>query len=194
MRGEKIVVGITGVPCTGKTTFSKRTASRCDAVDVIEINDVVEKYHTFSRKDEAGARIVNLGALTRRLRMEIGARRGRLVLVVGHLAQEVGVGYDLAIVLRLGLKDLGRRMENRGYPVGKIRENLVAEALDYCGVNMAARCKIVFEVETARERDRASRYLIALARGVPARAPRRRAINKMEDIIKLVENGNKYGL
>jgi broad-specificity NMP kinase len=60
---------------------------------------------------------------------------------VGHLVPEIKIKYDMIIVLRIGLKLLVERLEERGYQKEKIRENIVSESIDYCGIKSMEHCR-----------------------------------------------------
>jgi adenylate kinase len=190
---KKLIIAITGTPATGKTSFAKTVKRYLKGIDVIEINDIVNERNLYSGVDKFNTKIVRLVALKGELKKIIKSTRGRAVVLVGHLAPELGIRYDAAIVLRCSLGTLARRMEKRGYAKEKIRDNLIAEAVDYCGATMEKRCTAVYEAETRKERERAVSMIKLLLDGKNVRV-KKREIDKIGDLLKLVNKGNRYGL
>ncbi|MCL5440661.1 MAG: AAA family ATPase [Candidatus Marsarchaeota archaeon] len=186
-RRWRTVVAVTGSPATGKSRFAMAVVRASSGASLIEINDVVRKKSLFSSKDKEGAMIVKLNPLTKEIKREIAKREG-LVLVVGHLAPELGLRYDMAIVLRGKLKVLAGRLKKRGYSKEKIRENLVSEALDYCGIRMAGICTRTYEIGTEGELRKAEEMLCAAAEGRRAQM-RKREINSMKELLSLINSG-----
>ncbi len=189
-----LVVAVTGTPGTGKTLFAKRLAGRMRGAKLIEINDLVGKYKLYSKLDKFGTRIVDLGKLNKRLLLELKAAKNSNVLVVGHLAPELTFRCDIAVVTRCGLVELSKRLDTRKYHNEKATENIVAEAVDYCGLKMLGKCKNTFEVETDSEKNRMIDYITALSSGKKPKKPSSRQISKINDLLKLVKSGNKYRL
>ena len=146
------IIGVTGTPGVGKSYFAKKLAKKTKWV-VIEINDVVKSRKTFSEVDENGALIADITALNKAVKKEINNIKGNGVIIVGHLLQELNIKLDAVVVLRKDIPTLKSRLEKRGYPKNKIRENLISEALDYCGLNAAKKYKRVSEAETDKEID-----------------------------------------
>jgi broad-specificity NMP kinase len=191
---RKLVVAITGTPGTGKSTFAKRLAKELDDCEVIEINDVVERNVLYSGKDQFGSKIVDITKLNRALKAEIKKSDAAVVLVVGHLVPDLDLRQDVTIVLRAKLKTLIGRFEKRDYPEGKIRENLVVEATDYCGIVSRERCASTYEAETTADKDRVMAYVLDISKHVGAREPVKKAIEKMDELLELIEAGNRFGL
>jgi broad-specificity NMP kinase len=188
---------VTGTPGTGKSTFAKRLASRLEASgvssSVIEINSLVNRYGLFSGRDRTGAKIVKIAQLNRRLSNEISKAKGA-VIVVGHLVPELRVNQKITIVTRLDLRPLERRLKARHYGGDKMREDLVSEALDYCGVNSVKKGVEQYQVETDREKENAIRYLLSVAKGAKAKRPKSVERSKLNQLIGLINGGNRYRL
>ena len=190
---RKLVIAVTGTPATGKTSFAGTIKHSVRSTDVIEINDIVNEQKLYSGVDKFNTRIVSLGRLRSAVQKKLKASKSMAVILVGHLAPELGIRYDAAIVLRQGLLELAKRMEKRGYAKEKIRDNLIAEAVDYCGAKMEKKCAIIYEAETLEERRRAVSMIKQLLEGKHIRM-KKREIDKVKDLLKLVNRGNKYGL
>lgn len=188
---------MTGTPGTGKSTFAKRLASGLEASgaqsSIIEINDLVNRHRLYSGRDRTGAKIVRIPQLNRRLSKEIRAAKG-VAIVVGHLVPELNIGQSITIVTRLDLKPLERRLKARRYGRDKIREDLVSEALDYCGANSARNGVEQYQVETDGEKRAAIRYLAGIATGRRAKKPKSAERRKLNQLVGLIGNGNRYGL
>jgi adenylate kinase len=188
-----LLIAITGTPGVGKTTFSKKLASKLEDSDLIEINNIVDKHELYSEKDDFGTKIVNLGKLNDILIGELRKKRKHIILV-GHLAPELKLKYDIAIVLRCGLEKLSKRLEKRQYRSEKLAENIISEALDYCGLKVAGKSKETYEIETVAGQKKIFEYIIAVSQGKKTKKPDERRINKMNDLLVMVKKGNKYGL
>lgn len=190
---RRLVIAVTGTPATGKTSFANTVKNSVRGTDVIEINDIVNEQKLYSEVDKFNTRVVQLGRLRSAVQKKLKTSNGRAVILVGHLAPELGIRYDAAIVLRQGLMELAKRMEKRGYAKEKIRDNLIAEAVDYCGAKMEKWCAVVYEAETLKERRRAVSMIKQLLEGKHIKMEKRE-IDKVKDLLKLVNRGNEYGL
>ena len=191
---NRLIIAVTGTPGTGKTVLAKRLHKRLSGSSVVEINDIVNRYRLYSKKDKFGTKIVNLGNLNKKLNAELRKNKNRIIIVAGHLAPELSFRCNLAIVTRCGLVELARRLEKRKYKREKAAENIVAEAVNYCGAKIRKRCKSTFEVETAEEKSRIINYIASLSKDMHAKKPKSREINKIADLETLVRDGNRYGL
>jgi adenylate kinase len=188
-----LLIAITGTPGVGKTTFSKRLASKLEGSSLVEINNLVDKHELYSKTDEFGTKIVDLGALNRILSSELKKRR-KAIILVGHLAPELRLRYDIAVVLRCSLEKLSKRLEKRHYPREKLSENIVSESLDYCGMKIAKKARETYEIESGEDKNDIISYIVAVANGEKGRKPRMNRINKLNDLLIMVKNGNRYGL
>ncbi len=73
------------------------------------------------------------------------------VILESHLLCEIPLKADIAVVLRCNPDVLERRLKKRGYPNAKIRENLLAEALDYCSLKAEANYAKVIDANTTKK-------------------------------------------
>ena len=138
-------VALTGVPGTGKTAIAAALAKK--GFEVISLNEIVERKGLWSGKDEFGSRIVDL----RKLELETNRiiRKKRNCIVEGHLACEMRLLCDLAVVCRTKPEVLERRLGRRRYPKRKLRENLMCELIDYCTILSLGNYEMVYEIETS---------------------------------------------
>ncbi|HIP74298.1 MAG TPA: kinase [Euryarchaeota archaeon] len=144
---------ITGVPGTGKTSVAEILSERT-GYPLITTGDVVKDKYVDTRK--------------LRLKTIWKTKDMGDVIIEGHLFCEVKLPADLVIVLRTHPEELKRRLEARGYPEKKIRENVLAEILDYCIVKAEQKYDDVWQVDTTGRTplETAERILSALERGV----------------------------
>ncbi len=184
-RKKPLIVAVTGTPSAGKSVFAAKV-SKLTGCHVVEINEVAEKRGTFSSYDRHNTKIVRLGPLSKEVKKEIRGRKGRLVLVVGHLAQELDLRFDIAVVVRAPLRTLLARMRKRGYPMEKIRENLVSEAVDYCGSTMAPRARESYEVSTDGDRRKVLRYLASVSNSRPCARPKIAYVERLGELRALM--------
>ncbi len=147
-RGGRILIGVTGTPAAGKSTFAA-SLSRATGIKSIEINSVLESSHSFYWKSKDGEKVARLKPLGKRL---AAMTEGADAILVGHLAQELDLEYDCMIVVRAGIPVLAKRMGSRRYGLAKIRENLACEAVDCCAPRLPRLAGRVFEVETKAEK------------------------------------------
>ncbi len=111
-----MLIALTGTPGTGKTSLSEVIRT---AIDVVHIGNMRECFSEYD--DERGSYVVDMECVERRLNGFSGVVEGH----TSHLLRCV----DLVVVLRAHPDELRRRLEARGYPPSKIRENVEAEAM-----------------------------------------------------------------
>lgn len=145
MNSRKQILVITGVPGTGKTSFSNSLKKRLRDAEVIHVTQVVNSKRLFSSVSEDGAKIVKMGALKRELERLIAKSTKRTIILESHLLCDIKIGNARAIVLREHLDSLRTRLESRGYSKEKIKGNVVSEATDYCGIHAERNYAYVFE-------------------------------------------------
>ncbi len=190
-----LVIAVTGTPGTGKTTFAQ-SLSKETGIKPVEVNDIVEEKKLFTGVDENGSKIVKMQELKKEIKALIKKVQPEMkgVILVGHLLADLQLDYDIAIVTRSNLKGLVERLEKRAYPKDKLRENLVSESIDYCGVQVAERSKETYEVESESDKATLSSYIKDMLSGQITEKPKLPAINKLEEMLELVYEGNTYGL
>ncbi|MCL5092501.1 MAG: hypothetical protein M1364_02460 [Candidatus Marsarchaeota archaeon] len=160
---------------------------------IIEINNVIKRYSLFSGVDELGAKIAYLNGLSLRINRMIKDET-HTVFIVGHLAQELSIKYDIIVVKRLNLKELLYRLRYRKYPAAKIRENLIAEALDYCGVKAQSASNEVYEIESEASISKIKSYIRSVQACKATVKPTAKQINHMKELAALAKKEKKIGI
>ncbi len=189
-----MVIGVTGTPAAGKSTFAREILTEVPGSELIELNDIVGEFKLFSGTDETGARIVRLAELGAKVKERIkNDGKNRCAIIVGHLVPEIKLKYDMIIVVRANLRELIKRMERRSYEREKLKENIVSESIDYCGVKSAELCEETYEVEHEKEKKEMLKYIRERSNGISENKPEVREISKMDELLDLVTDGNKYG-
>lgn len=132
-RRIKRVFLITGTPGVGKTTVSQMLAVKLKALHVDIAKLVTGEKITSGYDEKRQTLIADTIKLAKRIQ-EITSKSSRIVIVDGHYATDVMPKDQVAkvFVLRCHPEELERRMEERGFPGSKIKENLAAEILDVC--------------------------------------------------------------
>ncbi|MFH0836359.1 MAG: AAA family ATPase, partial [Candidatus Micrarchaeota archaeon] len=119
---------ITGTPGTGKTVLAKAIAARTNSIH-IDVNQLITKNKSFTKRKGVREKIVDLKAL-RRLLLPLLKRKD--VVLDSHLLCEIPLPCDSVIVLRCDPRVLKKRLAARKYNKKKLNENLLCEYLDYC--------------------------------------------------------------
>ncbi len=114
---------ITGCPGTGKTTIA-RALAKALKVDYVALNEIAKKIGKFKRSEFE----VNVKKLEKQVKK---ALRGKNYVVEGHLACEVKIPCNLAVILRCNPLVLMKRLKKRRYAREKVIDNALAEAQDY---------------------------------------------------------------
>jgi broad-specificity NMP kinase len=192
---KKLIISITGTPATGKSTFAKKLSDELKDSKIVELNDVVEQYKLFSSIDKMGSKIVKLEELEKKVKEIIDENIGKHdLIVVGHLVPEIKIDQDMIIVLRCSLSVLIKRQEERKYQEEKIKENIISESVDYCGVNSREQCAKTYEIETDDQKATMIGYIKDLKSGKSRQEPDKEEISKFKEMLDLITDGkNSYG-
>ncbi len=199
-----LVIGITGSPGTGKTYFSKIVQDRFRNVDLIELNDIIRKRKAFTHIDKNKVMTADIRKLNRIIKEQLKqfseaerkTEKRKVVIYVGHIVPELNIKLDACFVMRAHLSLLAKRMAARRYSQEKIKENLISEAVDYCGTKAKNISKKIYEIETYAEKKRALRILEDLLKdktlGNKHEAASKKVIDKMPELLKMIKNKNIY--
>ena len=138
---------IAGTPGVGKTTVALEVAKRLGLRHVELARLVREEGLTLGYDEERLSHIVDVDAARRRVR-ELVAKED--LVVDTHVVEAVPPDLvKVCVVLRLDPRVLEERLRRRGYPEGKVLENVQCEILDSVlidAVNMLGEER-VFEVD-----------------------------------------------
>lgn len=135
-----MLVAVTGTPGTGKTSSCEVLARRGYAV--VDLDEAARAGGFVVGRDEARqSDEVDVDALRENLRVP-----AKIAFLRSHYAHEMDV--DLAVVLRCSPAVLRERLEARGWPPAKVRENVEAEAIDVITQQAVERLPFVYEVDT----------------------------------------------
>lgn len=191
---KKLIIAVTGASGAGKTHFAAMLKKKIKDAQIIEINNIVNAHSVYSKRDKFGTKIVKLRELNRRLNTGIRNSEGKVVVVVGHLAPELNFHSDIAVIVRCNLATLVKRLEMRKYPKEKIKDNIISEAFDYCGLKIAEKVKESYEVESGKDKKIIIAYILYRLAGKKVRKPISMQLNKFKELLELINNGNRYGL
>lgn len=134
-----MIIAITGITTTGKTTVSKQLAKELDFRH-IEINELAKKikaYDGYDRKRQS--KILDM----KKLETEIKKIKENIILD-GHVSHLLKA--DLVIVLRCDPEKLKRKLNRKYSNRFKIKENLDAEILGVITSEALEKNKNVYEI------------------------------------------------
>jgi adenylate kinase len=117
-------IAITGTPGVGKTTTAQKLSEYL-GLSHVNISEIAGDMGAVITK-KGDTSVVNTDILKEKLDMDD-------IIIDSHFAEVFDV--DFVFVLRCEPKVLYKRLEERGYTTEKIKENVMAEILDYCLVN-----------------------------------------------------------
>jgi adenylate kinase len=139
-----MIIAVSGTPGAGKTAISEELAALMDA-NQISITELSKKIpHGYDRKRKS--RIIDIKVLQREINRKI--IKGRINIIDGHLSHLLKS--DIVIIIRCNPRVLKMRMEKKGWPAAKIRENIEAELLDQITIEAIRRHRNVFEIDSSR--------------------------------------------
>jgi len=119
---EPLRIAVTGTPGTGKTSATNALSDRGVDTAVIHLNDEIKSHDLWTERDvDRDSLVTDLDAV----QSHLGDWDG---VLESHLAHHFAA--DRVVVLRCAPADLESRLEGRGDPPEKARENAESEALD----------------------------------------------------------------
>lgn len=139
--GHKMIVFITGIPGTGKTSITRYIKRRLDAegrlsADIIYASYLTKHLKKFKKNKYWNTKEVSISEVERTLLGILKKCKNELIIVEGHILVELEFRRvpkpDIVIVLRTPPALLYKRLKEKGYKKHKICENVLAECLDYC--------------------------------------------------------------
>ena len=157
-----MLVAVTGTPGTGKTSACEVLSAR--GYVVVDLDEIARREGLIVGRDTArGSDEVDVEALREGLRIP-----AKVAFLRSHYSHRMDV--NLAVVLRCRPSVLRQRLEARGWPAEKVRENVEAEAIDVILQEAVGRLNFVFEIDTTRATPRETAESILAI--LPSRASR----------------------
>jgi adenylate kinase len=133
---------VTGTPGVGKTTVSRKLASKLDA-RYIDITELVKNENLVTSIDEERKTLVaDTKKVAERLQQIISTSEGNII-IEGHYAADVAPKKEVheVFVLRRDPHELKKVLEKRDYPEKKVWENLASEIVDVCLLDALSACE-----------------------------------------------------
>ena len=130
---DKQTILVTGTPCVGKTTISRKLAKELDAL-YINLTELAERENlTLGEDEERKTAMINEAKMRQKLK-KIIEKEARNIVVDGHYAAAVVPKSMVTrvFVLRRDPVELRKFMEKCGFQGPKLWENLASEILDVC--------------------------------------------------------------
>lgn len=115
---------MTGTPGVGKTTTGRMLAKRL-GIGFIDLPEFVSANNLYTERLGDGTMVVD----PRRLERHLSRNVKEDTVIAGHITVRVRGHETRCIVLRLNPLQLRKRLEERGYSVEKVAENVEAEFL-----------------------------------------------------------------
>jgi len=131
-----MIIAVSGVPGTGKTTFAKALAKELE-FKYIDVKKIIKDnclYDSYDKKDKCF--IVDTKKLNDFLIKDIikkNKKENISIILDSHLSHYIPKKYiDLCIITKCDLKELNKRLKKRRYSKEKIRDNLDSEIFNIC--------------------------------------------------------------
>ena len=151
-----MLVALTGTPGTGKSSAGDVLARR--GYHVVDL-DLAAKELGLAERDADGGIVVDVDILASKLHVPT-----KVAVLRGHYAHRMPA--NLIVVLRCHPRELWGRLEARGWPLEKIRENVEAEAIDVVLQEAVERGPPVYEVDTtAKSAEATANEVLDILRG-----------------------------
>jgi adenylate kinase len=141
-----MIVALSGTPGTGKTRIAEEFDR--DRFEILSMNHLTGEYRT-GRDEERGTTEVDIESLVEDIaegRIQLPGDPERTTVIEGHLSHLLPV--DMIIVLRTSTRVLEKRLREREYSDGKVRENMEAEALGVISMEAIETGHPLYEVDT----------------------------------------------
>ena len=147
-----MIVAVTGTPCAGKSTLSKKLA-RALGFGRIDLNELIRLKGWHEGCDAArDTLIVNENTLGGRVKSVL--ERGKDYVLDSHLSHFLPPRMvSLCIVCTCDIAVLKGRLKKRGYSTLKVRENLDAEIFEECRTEAEEAGHKVLIVDTTKPVD-----------------------------------------
>ncbi|MDE1845741.1 MAG: AAA family ATPase [Candidatus Micrarchaeota archaeon] len=185
---NKVIV-ITGTPGVGKTTISKMLSKRLVGSRLYDANSIAKNHKLYLGKDKFGSKIVKIKGLEREIGKIVKSNRRHTLIFEGHLLCDIKVPGAVAIVLREHLETIRKRLIERRYPTEKIRDNVVSEAIDYCGASAQKNYAKTYELMSGKNSITA---MVQIANGKFKR--KNRQIDLLHELLHVIKKEREFAL
>ncbi len=142
----KRIIIITGTPGTGKTTIAEKLCRKLNNSELLRSNSLIKEFGLYKYRTKDGELVADMERLRNELERKARKSAADTVIIEGHLLCDIRIKGATAIVIREHLRKLQKRMIARHYKESKINNNIVAEAVDYCGINAEKNYEKVYEI------------------------------------------------
>ena len=183
---EKLII-ITGTPGTGKSTLAKYLGEKAGA-EVVGANEIANGYGYVIGKDGYGTSIIDMKKLEKKVNQiaREHSRKKLPLILEGHLLSGIKVDDAIVIVMREHLPTLVKRLEKRRYPFGKIRDNIISEAINLCGSDSRKRYKRVYEVVCGKGSNAEALHIIRYGKG------KDKSMDMMPELLKIIKKDSSF--
>ncbi|MCP8308587.1 MAG: adenylate kinase family protein [archaeon] len=170
MKDSQEIIGITGIPGTGKKTVGRLLAKLLN-YDFLDLNQIAIEKNAIIGKDEHGF-IADLYLLRKHAMKAI---KGKKVVISGHLLPFVFSKREIRFVaiLRCSPFELENRFKLRNYSDEKIKDNIASEILGICSYEALRRFgkdKVAEFDTTGRDAKEVAEEIIKVMKGeIPKR-------------------------
>jgi adenylate kinase len=146
-----MLILITGVPGTGKTTVAQILCKKLNAEE-IDVLELARQRKLISGYDSAtGSMIVDETKLSNAVKKAMIS--GKNYIIASHLAHFVSPKMaKICVILRCDPKTIEKRLAKRGYLKNKIQDNMMCEYLDCCLIEAlkAGHKRHLHEIDTTK--------------------------------------------
>jgi len=183
---EKLII-ITGTPGTGKSTLAEYLGKKIGA-DVIGANEIAKRYGYEIGKDGYGTSIIDMNKLEKKINQiaKEHSKKKITLILEGHLLSSIKVDNAIVIVMREHLPILIKRLEKRKYPFGKIRDNIISEAINLCSSDSRKRCRNVYEVLCGKSSNAEAMRIVRYGKG------KNKSIDMMPELLKIIKKDSGF--
>ena len=145
-----MIIIVTGVTCTGKTSIAKELSKRLK-IKYFDVNKLIIKNKLRGKYiKKLDAYEIDTNKLNKVL-IEL-IKTNKNLIIDSHLSHYLPKKYvNYCIVCRAELKELKRRLEKRKYSKEKIKENLESQTLEVCLVDALEMWHTVIERDTTKK-------------------------------------------
>ena len=145
-----MIIIVTGVTCTGKTSIAKELSKRLK-IKYSDINKLIIKNKLRGKYiKKLDTYEIDTNKLNKVL-IEL-IKTNKNLIIDSHLSHYLPKKYvNYCIVCRAELKELKRRLEKRKYSKEKIKENLESQTLEVCLVDALEMWHTVIERDTTKK-------------------------------------------